>query len=164
MVGTGTPAIFVTFLLAILGYVGLTALVVLTLRGRRPVVLWRVVVGVIVAHVLMVWAFRYGWDPALSVRNGYAGFAVFHAALALLLASTAAPEPAARRMLHAAFAMVTAGALGAAFIYDDVALYRLPVIACALVGGAALVRHYGWRARSSGPRSSSPPPSGPRSL
>ena len=41
MVETGTTEIFVTFLFAITGYVGLTAVVVLTLREQHPIVLLR---------------------------------------------------------------------------------------------------------------------------
>lgn len=148
MVGEGTPAIFVTFLLAILGYVGLTAVVVLSVRGRLPVGLWRAVAGVIVVHVAMVWSYRYGWRFDLAVRNGYAGFAMFHAALAMIVASTVVREGLARWLVHLSFLIVTIGALGASFLYDVVAIYRVPVVLCALVGSAALARHWLAAARS----------------
>jgi hypothetical protein len=54
------------------------------------VALWRAVAVVIVVHVSMVWSYRYGWRFDLAVRNGYAGFAMFHTALAMIVASTAA--------------------------------------------------------------------------
>lgn len=142
MVGEGTPAIFVTFLLAIIGYVGLTTVVVLGLRGTVPVPLWRLVATVIVVHVFMVWTFRYGWSFDLAVRNGYAGFVVFHLALLLILLSTVVREPLSRRLGRVAFLMVSAGALGAAFRYDVVAMYRIPVIACAAAGIMSLARSF----------------------
>lgn len=142
MVGEGTPAIFITFLLAILGYAGLTAVVVLSVRGRVPFGLWRAVAAVIVVHVAMVWTYRYGWRFELAVRNGYAGFAMFHAALAMIVASTVAPERTSRWLIHLSFLIVTMGALGASFLYDVVAIYRVPVIVCAAVGTVALVRSW----------------------
>ena len=77
MVGTGTTEIFITFLLSITGYVGLTTVVVLTLRGQHPIALWRAIALIILAHVLMVWIYRYDWQFDLAVRNGYAGFVHF---------------------------------------------------------------------------------------
>ena len=88
MVGTGTTEIFITFLLAITGYVGLTTVVVLTLRGQHPTALWRAIALIILVHVLMVWIYRYDWQFDLAVRNGYTGFVIFHTALALILIST----------------------------------------------------------------------------
>lgn len=142
MVGEGTAAIFITFLLAIVGYFGLTTVTVLTLHERVPVGLWRGVAAVIVVHVAMVWTYRYGWDLGLAVRNGWAGFAMFHGALAMIVVSTAAPERAARWLIHLSFLIVTLGALGATFLYDVVAIYRIPVVLCALVGTSALARHW----------------------
>ncbi|MGA1195074.1 MAG: hypothetical protein ACO36I_01105, partial [Candidatus Latescibacterota bacterium] len=74
MVVEGTPAIFVTFVMAILGYVGLMCVVLLTVKDRPWMWLWRIVVPIIFIHVLMVWMFRYEWQFDLAVRNGYAGF------------------------------------------------------------------------------------------
>lgn len=142
MVGEGTAAIFITFLLAIVGYFGLTSVTVLSVHERVPVGLWRGVAAVIVVHVAMVWTYRYGWDLGLAVRNGWAGFAMFHGALAMILASTVAPERAARWLIHLSFLIVTLGALGATFLYEVVAIYRIPVVLCALVGTAALARHW----------------------
>jgi hypothetical protein len=83
------------------------------------------------------------------VRNGWAGFAMFHGALVMIVASTAVPERAARWLIHLSFLIVTLGNLGATFLYDVVAIYRIPVVLCALVGTAALARHWlAARARS----------------
>lgn len=53
MVEMGTTEIFITFLLAITGYVGLTTVVVLTLREQHPIALWRIVALIILAHVFI---------------------------------------------------------------------------------------------------------------
>ena len=145
-VGEGTLAIVVTFALAILGYIGVTAMVAVTSHGRLPLRVWRVIAGVIVVHVLMVWHFRYGWEFTLSVRNGYVGFALFHLALALILVSTAVGQRWAEILIHVVFVIVTAGALGATFRYDVVAIYQIPVIVCALVGAGNLVWRYAFKA------------------
>lgn len=142
MVGEGTTAIFITFLLAITGYVGLTSTVVLSARGRFHANLWRAVSAIIVAHVAMVWTFRYGWDFSLAVRNGYAGFLMFHGALLMIVASHAVAASTARKLIDISFLVVTMGALGASFIYDVVAIYRIPVVICALTGTASLVKYY----------------------
>jgi hypothetical protein len=85
-----------TFLLAIVGYAGLTATALLAAHGRMPVRFWRIVTLVIVAHVALVWTVRYEWRFALAVRNGYAGFVVFHAALAMIAGSLLASRRTAR--------------------------------------------------------------------
>jgi hypothetical protein len=150
MLGEGTPVLFVTFLLAMLGYAGLTAVTLATLRGRLPFGLWRAVAGVILLHVILVWTYRYGWRFELAVRNGYAGFLLFHSALGLILASTAARERTARRLVHVSFLIVSLGATGASFRYEAVAMYRIPVILCALAGSAGLIRSWLHTRRSAG--------------
>ncbi|HMB93774.1 MAG TPA: hypothetical protein VKP65_23175 [Rhodothermales bacterium] len=152
MVGEGTTAIFITFLLAIIGYVGLTTVVVRSLRHPMPWTLWRGVALVIVVHVAMVWVFRFHGDFSLAVRNGYAGFIMFHAALLIIIVSTLVRERMARRLVQVAFVIVTMGALGASFLYEVVAVYRIPVILCAVVGGGSLLWYYGkqFRARAPG--------------
>ena len=151
MVGEGTTAIFITFLLAIIGYVGLTTVVVHSLRRPMPWMLWRGVALVIVVHVAMVWAFRFHGDFSLAVRNGYAGFAMFHAALLIILVSTFVREHIARRLVQVAFVIVTLGALGASFLYEVVAIYRIPVLLCAVVGGGSLIWYYGKQLRTRAP-------------
>ena len=142
MVGEGTTAITITFLLAIIGYVGLTVVLLRSLQGRMPWVLWRTVAVVIATHVVMVWTFRYHGEFALAVRNGYGGFLLFHTALTLILISTFLRERLAILLVRVAFLIVTAGALGASFIYDVVAIYRVPVILCAVAGVGALIWHF----------------------
>lgn len=129
---------FITFLLAPIGYAGLTSTTVMAAHGRWPVALWRVTVLVIVVHVALVWHVRYEWRLSEATRNGYAGFVVFHAALIAIVASLAAESRIARRLVTAAFAAVTVGAVAATFKYDVVANYRIPVLAIALVGVAGL--------------------------
>lgn len=148
MVGEGTTAIFITFLLAMIGYAGLTLVVLLSLRGNVPFLLWRSIAAVISTHVLMVWMFRYGWEFELAVRNGYAGFAMFHAAWMMILVSIAAGRKLARILIQVAFVVVTIGATGATFLYDVVAVYRVPVILCALAGSGGLLWVYLWQRRT----------------
>ncbi len=138
---------FITFLLAMLGYAGLTATVLWSARGRLPVGFWRAVALIIVVHVAMVWTVRYGGSFAQATRNGYAGFLMFHAALTMIVASVFVEDGRALWLIRIAFAVVTMGALGAVFIYDVVALYRIPVIVCAVAGTAGMARMM-WRARS----------------
>jgi hypothetical protein len=129
------------FPLAIVGYAGLTATAVLSARGRVPIALWRATAAIIVAHVVLVWAVRYEWSLATATRNGYAGFLIFHAALALVIASVFLRERAAS-LIGLAFCIVTAGALGAVFRYAEVAAYRPVVIVLAAAGAIGLP--YGW--------------------
>ena len=142
MVETGTTEIFVTFLFAITGYVGLTAVVVLTLREQHPIVLLRAIALIILTHVLMVWIYRYDWQLDLAVRNGYAGFVIFHTALVLILLSTFVNKYLSQKLLHIAFVVVTTGATGASLRYDEVSMYRFIVILCGLVGGIGLIKFY----------------------
>lgn len=142
MVAEGTPAIFVTFLMAILGYVGLMCVVVLTVKDRPWVWLWRIVVPIIFVHVVMVWMFRYDWQFDLAVRNGYVGFVIFHLALISILISAFCRHDLAQKLIHLSFVIVTVGALGASFRYEDVAIYRFVVMGCGFVGGFGLFRFY----------------------
>lgn len=129
-----------TFALAIAGYAGLTAAAAMSAAPRRPRWLWPLTTLAIVAHVLLVWALRYEWQFSVATRHGYAGFAIFHTALAIILASLVVSDAAARRLVRVAFFVVTAGAVGAVFRYDEVAMYRVPVIALAVVGAVAQAR------------------------
>jgi hypothetical protein len=95
---------------------------------------------VIVVHVMLVWRVRYEWQLAEAVRNGYLGFGVFHAALAMIVASLFVARARARVLVFTAFAIVTLGALGAVSRYEVVAHYRIPVIFTAVVGAVALLR------------------------
>ena len=142
MLGEGTPVIFVTFLFAIIGYVGLTAVVVLTVRGQRPDILWRVVALIILTHVFMVWVYRYDGHFELAVRNGYAGFLIFHTAVVLIILSHFITQPWSQRFIHISFLIVTMGAVGASFRYPVVSMYRYIVIPCGLIGIVGLVKFY----------------------
>ena len=142
MVATGTTEIFITFLLAITGYVGLTTVVILTLRRQHPITLWRIVTLIILAHVLMVWIYRYDWQLDLAVRNGYTGFVIFHTALALILISTFVNKYLSQKLIHLSFIVVTTGATGASLRYDEVSMYRFIVIPCGLIGGIGLIKLY----------------------
>jgi hypothetical protein len=102
-----------------IGYGGLTAVVLLSARGMLSAPLLRTVAAVFLTHVIMVWAFRYEWQFALAVRNGYAGFIMFDGALPLILVSTISRERVARLLIHIAFVAVTIGALGATFLYTE---------------------------------------------
>ena len=142
MVETRTTEIFITFLLAITGYVGLTTVVIITLREQHPTALWRIVALIILAHVLMVWIYRYDWQFDLAVRNGYAGFVIFHTAFALILISTFVKKYLSQKLIHISFIVVTMGATGASLRYDEVSMYRFIVIPCGLIGGIELIKFY----------------------
>jgi hypothetical protein len=127
-----------TFLLAVVGYAGLTVTALLAARGRLPVGLWRITAAIIVAHVTLVWSVRYGWSWAQATRHGYAGAVIFHGALLLVVTSVFAGNRTATRLIAVSFVVVTLGALGAVFRYDEVAVYRPVVIGLAAVGGVGL--------------------------
>lgn len=137
----------ITFLLAVVGYAGLAATAVRASLSTLPFGLWRTVAAVIVTHVALVWAARYEWSLAAATRNGYAGFVIFHGALALIVTSVFLVERRARALVITAFAIVSAGALGAVFRYEVVAIYRVPVIGIALAGAAGLAHAYRLRRR-----------------
>jgi hypothetical protein len=130
---------FITFLLAPIGYAGLTAVTVMAAQGQLSTALLRVTVAVIVVHVFMVWHVHYGWQLSEATRNGYVGFVLFHGALASIVASTMAPPHIARILLTAAFLVVTLGALAATAEYEVVRAYRIPVMVLAAVGLIGLV-------------------------
>jgi len=133
---------FVTFLLAPIGYAGLAVAAVTAARGHVPRALWRAVAVVILSHVALVWAVRYGWRLSEATRDGYAGFVLFHGALLAIVASAFLRDGLARPLIIGAFAIVTVGALGAVFLEEVVAVYRIPVVLCAILGGGGLIRAY----------------------
>ena len=137
------PVLTLTFALAIIGYIGLTASVIDGFRrGKVSFWLWRPAGLIIVTHVIMVWAFRYQWEFGHSVRNGYFGFILFHTALLIILMSMLMSSTRARFPLLAAYLIVTAGALGASFRYEIVAMYRIQVILGAATGCGYLAWHW----------------------
>lgn len=128
-----------TFLLAFLGYLGLSANLVLAARGTcsRPAI--ALVALVAVAHVYLVWAFRYDWQFAMAVRNGYAGFFIFHSALLSIVAAPFVPPVICKPLIVMSFLIVSAGATGAVFRYEVVSIYRVPVLVNAGFGLGFLV-------------------------
>lgn len=139
MVIDGTPAIVLTFVLAILGYLGLTAVMLRSLWYPVPKRWWSVVVAVIFTHVVMVWMFRYDWQFELAVRNGYVGFVLFHTALLIMVGSSFVSERLMRVGIIIGFCVVSLGASGAVFRYEVVELYRIPVLGCAGFGILAML-------------------------
>ena len=132
-----------TFLLAVIGYAGLTTTAVFAAAGRPSQWLWRLTAAVIVAHVALVWTVRYGWRLDAATQNGYAVFVVFHGALALILVSLVTPARLARQLVWLAWGIVTLGAVGAVFSDPAVSIYRIPIILLALGGAAKLIA--AWR-------------------
>lgn len=92
------------------------------------------------AHVFLVWSRRFDWSLTAATARGWAGFLVFHCALALVVAAAAAPRPWAMRLVLAAFPVVTIGAVSAVFRYDFVAAWRWPVVVIAVLGTAGAIR------------------------
>ena len=128
-----------TFALAAVGYLGLTASAVAMTHGRAPMRFFRFVVAIISLHVALVWHVRYGWSIAQATRNGYVGFVLFHSALAALVIAAVARGPITRVLILMSFGLVTLGALGAVFMDEAAATWRVPIIlsACLGVGGLA---------------------------
>ena len=138
----------ITFLAAITGYAGLTANMVLVAAGRHRPNHMTPVALIVFAHVLMVWHYRYEWVIDQATRNGYAGFVIFHAALLGILAAPLAGNRWAGRLVAFSFLVAAMGASGAVMRYDEVAVYRLPVIICDLVGLSALAYWIFGRSRT----------------
>jgi lipoprotein signal peptidase len=136
---------FVTFALAFVAYVLLGVSVVLSLRGyvTRRYTLAAAVVAT--AHVTLVWTLRYGGSLGAALDKGRLGFVIFHSALLIIIAASLMPQPVSAAFTWIAFPLVTAGAVGAAFKYDYVAGYRIPLLvtAAAVVGLGILA----WRRR-----------------
>lgn len=138
------------FLLAFGGYCLLAGSAVAWAAGRLPRVLAVATAVVVAVHVTGVWTVRYGGSIERALANGVAPFAVFHAALALVLAAAVAPARWSARCAALAFPIVTAGALGAAFRRPEVAGYRWPLVAVALL--AVALSAVAWRrARTASP-------------
>ena len=123
-----------TFLLAMIGFAALAGSAVSAARGSLPRSLSAATASVVLVHVVLVWTFRYEGDIAQATRNGYAGFLIFHVALALIVAAPLLPPRPGRLATLVAFPIVCIGASGAVFRYDEVAIYRVPVILVAALG------------------------------
>lgn len=133
---------FVTFLLAIIGYIGLGFNLLTIVRSRLKKPYMAATAIVILVHVFLVWAFRYGWAFSQATRNGYVGFLLFHSALLCIIIAVFAGTEIAGKLVIAAFPIVSAGAIGATFRYDVVAMYRIPVLIIAAIGITALGKAY----------------------
>lgn len=144
------PIETITFLAAITGYAGLTANMALVAAGRHRPIHMAPVALIVFAHVLMIWHYRYEWEIAQATRNGYAGFVVFHAALLGILAAPLAGSLWSKRLVACSFLVAAMGASGAVMRYDEVAVYRLPVFVCDLVGLSALAYWIYGRYRTRG--------------
>lgn len=134
-----------TFALAPLGYAGLALCAGLAVHRRTPLGLWRLVAAVIAVHVVLVWHVRYEWQFSEATRNGYGGFLLFHTALLAIVASTMVAEAMRRRLIVAAFLVVTLGASAAVYRYDVVAMYRYPVHLTSLLGLGSFA--FAWNRR-----------------
>jgi len=95
---------------------------------RRSALLTRLVAVVAAAHILCVWAFRFGWSAAAMWEKSPFAFVVFHGAAATLGLASIVSEPHRTRCVLAAFAIVCAGAVPAPFRYDEIAWMRAPVV------------------------------------
>jgi len=142
-----------TFGLAYVAYVLLCADVVLHARGRPKRALTVGLAAVLVAHVALVWGWRFGWSPSAALAKGVAGFVVFHAAFAAIVLAAVAPEPWSGRLLYASLPVASMGAIGAALRYDYVRGLRVPLIVALAVTVILLARTFtGPRPRpSTGP-------------
>jgi len=129
----------ITFLLAMLGYGGLTVTLIFSRKGKIPFTFWRVVSLIILLHVFMIWTIHYEWSFSTAVRNGYSGFLIFHSALLMILISTFVNKSRALILIRISSVVVTVGAVGAVFRYEAVQIYKLPVIICALAIGVTLL-------------------------
>lgn len=123
----------IVFLGAFTAYTGLGISKTLTWRGTFDRRLAIGVAVIVTAHVFGVWSHRYAWQFDQAVRNGYAGFLIFHSALIAIDVAALAPARISIWLHRVAFLIVSMGAIGATFRYDVVAIYRIPVLfVCAM--------------------------------
>lgn len=129
---------FITFLLAIIGYAGMTTVVLLSIKKPIPLLLWRITTLIIFVHVVLVWVHRYEFQFDVAVRNGYFGFIIFHSALLMILTSNFVKRSISIKLIRISFIIVAAGAIGATFRYDVVEVYKIPVIILSVIGLSSL--------------------------
>lgn len=108
-------------------------------RRRRSALLTRLVFAVAAAHIVCVWAFRFGWDAGAMWDKSPFAFVLFHGAAATLGLASVVREPRRSRCVLAAFAIVCAGAVPAPFRYDDIAWMRAPVVGIFTAAAAAML-------------------------
>ena len=146
MVGEKFSLDTLVFGLAILGYTGLGVCTVLHGLRKRTLAVSGLTALVVTAHVLGVWAHRFGWSLDEATQNGWRGFVLFHLAYLLIVLAPFLPKRSAM-LTPLAFVIVSGGAIGAAFRYEVVAWLRMPVllVACATLMGAGLAHYRTWR-------------------
>src|SRR5688572_14414472 len=100
-----------TFGLALVGFALLAADAARRWRGLRSAALTRTTATFVAAHVACVWVFRFDLSFATMWGKSPFGFALFHTALLLVVASAFVRERARDRIVWSAFAIVCVGAL-----------------------------------------------------
>ena len=116
----------ITFGLALIGYALLAADAARRFVGRRSSILTMFTAGVVLAHVVCVWAFRFEWSFSRMWQKSIFGFLV-------IVASVLAHGRLRDRLVMAAFAIVCVGAIPAPFRYPEIEMLRLPVPAVFVV-------------------------------
>lgn len=134
-----------TFGLALAGYALLAGDAAARVLGRRWRALTVATAVVVAAHVACVWGLRFDWSLDRMLAKGWAGFLLFHSALAAVLAAVVLGEPWRTRLVMLAFAVVSAGALAAPFRYPELHWTAVPLFGIAF--GAVAVVVVGRRLR-----------------
>ena len=106
---------------------------------RRSALLTRLVFAVAAAHIVCVWAFRFGWSAAEMWQKSAFAFLLFHGAAVVLGVANVVREPRRTVCVLAAFAIVCAGALPAPFRYPEIAWLRAPVVAILVAAVAVMM-------------------------
>ena len=122
--------------------------------GRTARALAACLAPLVLAHVFLVWHWRFEWSFARAVAKSWAGFAIFHTALLALVAAPFLPSRAAARTLIAAFAVVSLAAVPAPWRYPEIRVLAVPM-ALACIGTVALA----VRARGMARQAQRPPAS-----
>ena len=137
MIAVATDAF--TFGLSLAAFALLALDASLRSRHRRSALLTRLVAAVATAHIVCVWAFRFGWSAAAMWGKSPFAFVLFHGAAATLGLATVVREPRRSPCVLAAFAIVCAGALPAPFRYDEIAWMRAPVVGIFVAAAAVML-------------------------
>ncbi len=142
----------VVFGLAALGYLLLAKDAALRIVGRRWPALGMLTALVVGTHVALVWAVRFEWSFAYAWEKGAPAFLLFHTALLLILLAPLTAPRLRDRLVWSAFGIVSLGALPAPFLYPEVRVLAVPLLA-AFAGVATAVvtarrhrRAAGWAA------------------
>lgn len=138
----------ITFGLAYLGYALLCVDVVRRAVGHRGRAWTFVLSAVVTAHVACIWIWRFDASLQRALDKNLAGFVIFHTALLLVLAGSVLRATWSRRVLVAAFVVVSSGALPAPFRYDEIRILAIPMFALFVPTVVMLI--WAWRRRTSG--------------